>query len=263
MKEEEKISGQEAIEDVSVGPVELKGSRKRLKDRYPEENPADEEAWDSLYNRYMDENEAEVGKYKNAEERMSELCSIYPEFAELVYNMLENKMPLRAAVAKVFAQEDLIPEEGDDDYEAYRKAYEERVEGLKTRDSQTKEIEVNEAKSIETIDSFCAEKGLSDEQKEKLIEVINDHFTELLYKRISPEMLEGFLKQMNFDAAVEEAEKVGEIRGKNANIEAKRVKEQQVEAGDGLPNSGGGGKLNVIPKQKAKSFFDLPERKSI
>ncbi|WP_320974007.1 hypothetical protein, partial [Dysgonomonas capnocytophagoides] len=89
MKEEEKISGQEASEDVSVEPVELKGSRKRLKDRYPEENPADEDAWDGLYNRYMDENEAEIGKYKNAEGRMAELCSIYPEFAELVYNMLE------------------------------------------------------------------------------------------------------------------------------------------------------------------------------
>lgn len=263
MKEEENMSEQKAMENVPVESIELKGTRKRLKDRYPEEEPADDDAWEGLYNRYMDESEAELGKYKNAEGKMTELCNIYPEFAELVYNMLENKMPLRAAVAKVFAQEDLIPQEGDDDYEAYKKAYEERVKGVKARDSQTKEIEANESKSIETIDVFCQEKGLTEEQKEELIRLINDHFTELLYKRISPEMLEGFLKQMNFDTAIQEAEKVGEIKGKNANIEAKRVNERKNESGDGLPDSGGGGKLNVVPKPKAKSFFDLPERKSI
>lgn len=244
-------------------PVELKGSRKRLRDRYPDENPEDEDAWEGMYSKYMDETEAEIGKYKEAEGKMSELCRVYPEFAELVYNMLENKMPLRAAVARVFSQEELIPQEGDDDYEAYGKAYNERAEKLKKKDEQTREIEANEAKSLETIDAFCNEKKLSEDQKEELIGLINDHFTELLYKRISPEMLEGFLKQMTFDNAVEEAKTVGEINGRNANIEAKRVKEEAAKAGDGLPGTGGGGKLNVAPKPKTRSFFDLPERKGI
>lgn len=260
MEEEKKDQVQPEMEKI---PVELSGSRKRLKDRYPDEMAEDENGWESLYNRYMDESEAEIGKYKEAEGKMTELCKVYPEFAELVYNMLENKMPLRAAVAKVFSQEDLLPQEGDEDYDAYQEAYRTRVEGVKKKEAQTKEIESNELKSLETIDAFAAEKGLSDEQKEQLTEIINDQFTELLYKRISPEMLEGFLKQMSFESAVKEAEMTGEIRGKNANIEAKRVKEETKAAGDGLPGSSGGGRLNISAKPRAKSFFDIPERKGI
>lgn len=259
--DDEELKNEDAVAKM---PLELTGSRKRLKERYPDENPEDDPGWENLHNRYMDETEAELSNYKGAEEKMSELCRVYPEFAELVYNMLENKLPLRAAVARVFSQEDLIPQEGDEDYEAYQKAYNERLEGNKKKDAQTKEIEANEAKSMEAIDAFCREKGLSDEQKDELIGVINDHFTELLYKRISPEMLEGFLKQMSFDSAVADAEKVGVIKGRNENIEAKRVKEKKETVGDGLPGGSGGGSLKLDSKPKAKGFFgDMKERVSI
>lgn len=244
-------------------PVELTGWRVRLKERYPEVDAADSVALDEACERYMAESEAELSKYREVEGKLTELCQVYPEFAELVYNMVSGKMPLRAAVARVFSEEDLIPQDGEDDYEDYRKAYRERLDGMKKRDAQTKEIDDNEAKSIETIDLFCKEKGMTEEQEDELIGVINDHFTELLYKRISPEMLEGFLKQMSFDAAVAEAEKMGEIRGKNERIEAKRMKERADVAGDGLPGAAGGGPLNPVMKPQARSFFDLPERRGI
>ncbi len=259
--EQENERVDEPVKDVQ--PVELSGSRKRLRDRYPDIIPQDDAGWEELSLRYMDDTDAELGKYKDSESKVTELVSVYPEFGELVFNMVEGKMPLRAAIAKVFSQEDLIPQEGDDDYEAYKKAYGERVEQKGKRDAQTKEIDENEKKSMETIDQFAADKGLSDDQKEQLIGLINDHFTELLYKRISPEMLEGFLKQMSFDAAVSDAEKVGEIRGRNENIEAKRAETKRKESGDGLPNAGGGGALNVDKKPRSRSFFDIDVKKGI
>lgn len=118
-------------------------------------------------------------------------------------------------------------------------------------------------KSMETIDRFGEEKSLDDEQKEQLIGVINDHFTELLYKRISPEMLEGFLKQMSYDDAVAEAEKAGLIRGRNEQIEAKRRSEWVAADGDGLPGIGGGGAIQPAEKVRRRNFFDLPERRGI
>ena len=104
---------------------------------------------------------------------------------------------------------------------------------------------------------------MDDEQKEQLIGVINDHFTELLYKRISPEMLEGFLKQMSYDDAVAEAEKAGLIRGRNEQIEAKRRSERVAANGDGLPGIGGGGAIQPTEKVRRRNFFDLPERRGI
>lgn len=247
----------------SVSPAELSGWRVRLKERYPELDAEDGAALDAACERYMTESESELGRYKEVEGQLTELCRVYPEFAELVYNMVTNKMPLRAAVAKVFSEEDLIAQDGDDDYDAYRKAYQERTESVKKRDARTQEIEANEAKSIETIDTFASEKGLSEEEKDGLTELINEHFTELLYKRITPEMLEGFLKQMSFETAVSAAEKTGEIRGKNQKIEALRVKEKSIVAGDGLPVAGGGGPLNPVVKPQNRNFFDLPQRKGI
>lgn len=217
---------------------------KRLQERYPEEQPADAAGWEKVFGRYVDDSEAEMSRYREAEAQMTELCRVYPEFAAVVHELVENRLPFRAAVVKVFSQEDLIPQEGDEDYEAYRTAYTERLDGLKKREAQTKEIDDNEVKSMETIDRFCEEKSLDDEQKEQLVGVINDHFTELLYKRISPEMLEGFLKQMSYDDAVAEAEKAGLIRGRNEQIEAKRRRERVAADGDGLPGIGGGGRFS-------------------
>lgn len=260
MEEKEKVEAGGQAEEMSGMPSEI---WKRLQGRYPGEPPADAAGWEEIFGRYMDDSEAEMGKYKEAETQMTELCKVYPEFAAVVYELVENRLPFRAAVAKVFSQEDLIPQEGDEDYEAYRAAYAERLEGVKKREAQTREIDANEAKSVETIDRFCEEKGLDDEQKEQLIDVINDHFTELLYKRISPEMLEGFLKQMSYDDAVTEAEKAGLIRGRNEQIEAKRRREHAAADGDGLPGAGGGGALQPAEKIRKRSFFDLPERRGI
>lgn len=257
MKEEK---GNDGLQGAPT-PQELTGFRVRLRERYPDVQPSDETAWEEISNRYMDDTEKELAVYKEAEGRLTELCQVYPEFGEMIYNMIANKMPLRAAVAKVFSEEDLIPQ--DDDDEAYQKAWGEKTEKLKKQAAQTQELEDNEARSIETIDRFCAEKGLTDEQKEQLTDVINNHFTELLYKRISPEMLEGFLKQMSYDTAVEEAEKAGILRGRNEKIEARRIKERIGMAGDGLPGTGGGGALNPVEKAQKRSFFDLPERKGI
>lgn len=236
---------------------------RRLQERYPEEQPAEGAGWEGVYGRYMDDTESELGKYKESESRMTELCRVYPEFAEVVYDMVVNRAPFRVAVARVFSQEELIPQEGEEDYEAYRTAYDQRVEGVNRRDAQAREIDENEARSIGVIDRFCEEKGMDDAAKERLTGVINDHFTELLYKRISPEMLEGFMKQMSFDEAVAEAEKAGLIRGRNEQIEARRAKERAGVAGDGLPGSSGGGAIRPAEKVQKRSFFDLPERKGI
>lgn len=244
-------------------PLELTIVRQRLKQRYPDETPGDTGGWDQVYNRYMDDTDAELGYYKEAECRLNELCQVYPEFAEVVREMTAGQLPFRAAVAKVFALEDLIPQEGDEDYDAYHAAYGERLAQVKKRGEQSREIEDNEAKSLETIDLFCEEKGLADEEKESLIGIINDHFTELLYKRVSPEMLEGFLKQMSFDTAVTEAAKAGEIRGRNEKIEAKRAQERALAAGDGLPGIGGGGAVSPADAPRRRNFFELPERKGI
>lgn len=253
MNEDEKEGT--AGDDVLV--AELAGSRKRLKERYPEEDLTDDGRAEDVYNRYMNEVEGEIGKYRGAEGQLTELCRVYPEFAELLHNMVANKMPLRVAIAKLFAQEDLIPQEGDDDYESYGKVYSERLEGVKKRDAQGKELDANEAASMAEIDRFCTEKGLSDEQKDGLLDVINGHFTELLFKRISTEMLEGFLKQMSFDSAVAEAEQLGEIRGKNANIEAVRVKDRAKTVGDGMPGAVSGGGDGMEPRpQGLRNFLE-------
>ena len=244
-------------------PVETSVVRRRLKQRYPQEEPQDADAWEQMYGRYMDETDEELGHYREAECRLDELCRAYPEFAEVVREMVAGRVPFRAAVAKVFASEDLIPQEGDEDYEAYLTAFDERLAKADKREQQSREMAENEARSLETIDRFCEEKGLTEEEKDRLVDIINNHFTELLYKRISPEMLEGFLKQMTFDTAVAEATKAGMLRGRNEKIEALRAQERAGRMGDGLPGGGGGGAITPADAPRQRNFFELPERRGI
>lgn len=253
----------EKKETADASPVVVAVVRQRLKERYPEENPETDDAWEQVYGRYMDESEGELSRYREAECRLNELCRAYPEFGEVVHEMVANRLPFRAAVARVLSADDLIPQEGDEDYDACRTAWEERLERVEKRERQTREIAGNEARSLEAIDRFCEEKGLSEEEKDGLVELINDHFADLLYKRISPSMLEGFFKQMSFDLAVEEAAKAGELRGRNQQIEARRAQERAGRAGDGLPGAGGGGAIRPVDTPRERHFFDLPERRRI
>jgi hypothetical protein len=75
-------------------------------------------------------------------------------------------------------------------------------------------------------------------------------------------MLEMFYKAMNYDNDVAKADSEGEIRGRNAAIEAKRVAAES-KKGDGIPNLVGGGSEPEKENENGRVSFLGKKRNNI
>lgn len=212
-----------------------KTANDRLRERYPDSDPKTEEDWEGLRNRYMDDFEASEKDRADFEKEVNDLISSDKDLALILNDMMVNKLPFRAALARTVDLEGLTPQEGEDDYEAWDKAYKERVSQNKALVERQKEIDSNEEKSFENIDKFCTDRGYDDKTKDGIVDFINEVFDAIVMKKISPELLEKLDKARTYDSAVRDAELKGEVKGRNANIEAQRVDEMEKEEGDGIP----------------------------
>lgn len=238
-----------------------KSYRDRIKERYPDNIPENDDGWPELENRYATEMEDQLGSYKEAEQVMQEVVTAYPEMAGMLYDIAVNHVPPRVALAKYFSQEDLIPQEGDDDFEAYKSAYEERKANAGKRSAWEKEMQANQEETIKNIDKYCAAKGYDEAKKTELLDFMESAFSDLLLKKVSPAILEAFDKAMNYDADMAAAKSNGVIEGKNAAIEVKR---KDVPVDDGVPQPVNTGSMEPAPLKQKNSLFDgMRERKGI
>lgn len=237
--------------------------REKIKARYADANPQSEEDWMELEDKYAEDVEGELSKFKDADMTIQEAMTAYPEFGQLLNDIFVNHLPIRVAIAKNFSQEDLIPSEGDEDYPDYNTVLSERKKKLEEQSAIDAEIESNVAKSLEDIDAYAKEKGYSEDRKQNLIDFVNNTFQDLLMKRIDRKVIMAFDKAMNYDKDIEDAKAQAEIAGKNAAIDVKKA--QANEMTDGIPNvaAKGGSIKEVMPSQAARIFKGVGERKGI
>lgn len=221
----------------------IEESKPKFKDRisklYPDASVETDDDLENLYNRYADDKENELDGINGNLQVIEDLMSADEDLRVVLTDMIVNKRPFRASIAKYLSPEDLTPLPTDEDYDSVRQAYNERLERGKSQASRMEEVNKNEEQTYKTFEDFVAQRQLSDEQASKLNDTIGDVFENLLMKKITPEMLDMFSKAINYDDDVAKAGNEGEIRGRNASIEAKRI-ESRTPKGDGIPNIVGG-----------------------
>lgn len=213
--------------------------RDRLKGKYPDMAAQTDDDFAAMSEKYMDDSEAELGRYRDSEKAVSDLIESDPQFKAVVTDMLANGAPFIVALARNVDPEDLQRVEGDSDYDQWQQARNQRLEQAARAAEQQKEIAQNELESSKLFDDFCTEKGIEEADKETFLQVINDALWGLLFKKIDRKFLELCYKGSQFDKAVGEAMAAGEINGRNANIEAKKAQQKADAAGDGIPATGG------------------------
>ena len=253
-KENQTISPQEQ-EDMPA----RKAYREYVKKRYPENIPENDDGWPELEDRYAADTEAMLTKYKESENLIQEMVTLYPEFGGMILDIAVNKMPPRAAIAKYFAQEDLIPKEGDEDYSAYQEAYNERKGKNEARINTENELMANQEQTIKTIDDFCAAKGYDEVKKTALLDKIETTFNDMLMKKVTSETLEAFDKAMNYEEDMKIAGETAAINAKNEAIEAKNAEDKP---GDNVPMATGTGTMQGGKKEN-KFFENVGKRRGI
>ena len=229
--------------------------RERLRSRYADANPQTDQEWDDLAERALSEDE------ENAKV-LQDIIDSDKDLATVVSEMIVNGTPFRAAVAKYFDPEDLVAKEGDEDYEYYQKSTDERKRMGQEFRARGEEKRKNTKDAYDNIDKFAEKQGMDAAAKEAFIGFVNTLYNDLSVLKLTPETLTKLYKAMTYDEAVAEAAETGEIDGKNAAIEAQRVRKTSAVAGDGVPTpQGGSAPVKPKPERPKTIFDDLPKRK--
>ena len=236
--------------------------RERLRGRYPDVSPQNDQEWDDLAERAYGEDEERIRNFEDNNKVIEDLLDSDKDLASVVSEMIVNGTPFRAAVAKFFDPESLVAKEGDDDYEYYQKSSEERRQMGQAFRERGAQKRANEKEAYDNIDKFAEKHAMEAAEKDAFIKFVNELYDDLSVLKLSSKTLEKLYKAMTYDEAVAEAAETAEIDGKNQAIEAARVKKSEEIAGDGVPTPRGGSAPAPTPKPRKQTIFDdLPKRK--
>lgn len=213
--------------------------RKRFAEMHPDVNADDEEAfYGGLMDDY-DKSAADLGRYKENDEKLTELFASDPRSATFLTAWADGKDPTVEFVRRFGGE---LKEALDDPEKLDALAEADRE--YTARVAKNRQLEAEYDKNIEASKAAIAkvqeEDGVSDEEMDAAIEKLAGRggiFENLIMGRISEETVRLMLKAVNYDGAVEDAARNGEVRGRNTQIVEKLKKRQEA---DGVPSLGGG-----------------------
>lgn len=201
-------------------------------------------------------------KSQKANSKLIEVFETNPTVADILKDVIDGA-DLRVAIARHFSADDLVPEEDDPDFDAWKENAQKREENIKNSKEQTKELAKNTEKSKETIKSFAEKNKLSEKETTQFLETIDQSLDNLYKGVVSEDFLEKMLQAYNYKKDVKQAAELGEVKGKNKKIEAKKKE----KAGDGVPKVQKGAVEeegsesddhlgNIIAREKARNVWN-------
>ena len=224
---------------------EVKDSRSRLVERlrakYPDkEYVEDEVLFSQIYDDY-DTYDQELAGYHERDKTMSDMFESNPSSASFFTEWRNGGDPIVLMIQK-YGDEFKDALEDPDRVEAIAQANKEYA----ARIAESEKYEAEFAKNIEetnaTLDKVQEEDGLRDEQVDEAISFLMTLMKDCLVGKVSADSIRMAVKAVNYDTDVEEAEAVGEVRGRNAKIVEKLRKSNQ---GDGTANLSGKSSANA------------------
>lgn len=266
MEEEKKIPEEQApvapaAESTPATP-NRDALRKRLAERYPDENFDEDEALYGRINGDYDEYDSQLGKYKENESRMVDLFNRDPRSARFLTEWADGGDPVIAIIRNYGSD---IKEMLDDPekIDEIAKANKEYVDRISKEKGLEEEYEKNLEESLTLLENVQTERGLTDEQMKAAIAQLRDDAIDVIMGRFTAEALDRVLKAQNHDADVEAAAYEGEVRGANKKIDERLRKRQSGDGTARLQGKNGGtqnlgreGMRNVI---QGGSIWDTGE----
>lgn len=208
----------------------------RLKAKHPEGNFEDDEAiygqihddFDA-YDKDIQDRTSREEEMKKREAAFSDLFTSDPRSSSFLQNWRDGADPVVELVRQFGTDiKDVIDDpERLDEIAAANKEYLERVAKAKELEE---EYEKNLTASLEALEKYQADNGLSDEEVDQIMEFLVGIMKNGVLGIFSPESFDMARKSINHDADVEQAGYEGEVKGKNHKVKAELRKKK---AGDG------------------------------
>lgn len=250
----EETTEEAPIEEVTEDVVEevseekpVSRSRSFIMAKFPDKTYENEEEYEEDLANTLEQTEKELQAYKDADARLEDILDLNPELALVIADMHKG-MPFMTALAHNVDLEEIMPIEGEPDYEEFAKNKEER-KAKKAADKEREDLlRTNAEKSAEEILDYLDKKGWTEEQKGNFNKWFNDLVARLSENRLGKDEMDIFVKGYEYDEAVARAEENGKVAGRNEKIETKRKVQENV---DELPEGGTTSKASyTAPKQR-------------
>lgn len=234
----EKKNETATVEEAPKGTPRISRVREYMTAKFPDREFPDDEGLETALLEHVKGLDDRVAGNDRANKTIMELVETYPEFAQIIEDVAAG-MPVQAAIARQFSPEELTVAEGEPDYDAYRKAAEERTKRLADQRERIAAREQNMARSKTDVDAFFAERGMDEAERQEFVDwVDNTVLANLLDGKVDKGILTKLYQGWKYDEAVAEARETGKIEGRNEQIEARRTAASGV---DGLASPGTGG----------------------
>ena len=227
----------------------------RLKQKYPEREYADDDALFGQINDDYDEYDKQLSGYKEREQRLTDMFTKDPRSAQFITDMAQGKDPWASLINRIGIDGVKEMLDDPDKMEEFSRSNKEYVDRMAKQKGLEEEWEKNMRSTLSMLEQKQQELDLSDEQIDAAADWIKEVTNDAVLGIIKPETIEMALKAINHDADMATAGEEGEIRGRNAKVEAKLRKPKR---GDGTPTLAGANNAPA-PSRHKDSIFDIAD----
>ena len=191
----------------------------RMRTKYPDRSFDDDEAFFGQINDDYDDYDKRIAESQSREEAFSNMFTSNPKSARLMMEWKNGNDPV-AALIRIYGKDDILAAIEDPerlaDIEQANKDFADKVAKNDEYDAQ---YEKNLPASLQAIEAWAAENGVSDDDIDKAATALSKLCGDFILGIIAPESIEMMLKAQNYDADIEQAQMEGEVAGRNAKIE--------------------------------------------
>lgn len=225
--------------------TEVKSNRdrymERLKTKYPDKEFADDEALFGQTNDDYDSYDNELSGYREREKALSDLFASNPRSAAFLTDWRKGEDPIIGMVRK-FGDDFKAALEDPEKQEALAAANKEFAERIAQEKEYEGEYQKNLNETLTTLETMQQDEGLSDEDIDSAMDFLVGIVRDGIMGKFTRESVAMALKAIRHDSDVEQADREGEVRGRNTKIEEKLRKGNKNDGTANLSSKNGGGK---------------------
>lgn len=234
-----------------------KGAREIMYERIRAKRPDakyddDEDEYFRQAGEIFDELEKESKSYEDLSEKFMRRFQDNPMEAQALLDYMDG-MPLVAAIRKNMGDEALTMKEGDEGWDEYQKAGEDRKKRFAEQQALIAELQQNAQLSAKEFDDFVKENGLNEEQANELWALIQQDIDAFSKGKFSKELYDRYRNAQNYQKDVDGAKEQGKAEGRNERIEVEKKRMK----GSGLPNGAAGGNANEEVQENGNPTADF------
>ena len=225
--------------------TEVKSNRdrymERLKTKYPDKEFADDEALFGQTNDDYDSYDNELSGYREREKALSDLFASNPRSVAFLTDWRKGEDPIIGMVRK-FGDDFKAALEDPEKQEALAAANKEFAERIAQEKEYEGEYQKNLNETLTTLETMQQDEGLSDEDIDSAMDFLVGIVRDGIMGKFTRESVAMALKAIRHDSDVEQADREGEVRGRNTKIEEKLRKGSKNDGTANLGSKNGGGK---------------------